>query len=220
MSAGQRSSVLRGLLLFLLGGLIGANATYFLMTRNSSQPVLPVTTDAVSSPPPADASQHDSVPTLPLPVPAMRGIGANTAAASGNLLIPVQGVLATQLSDTFTDARSADRVHDAIDIMAPAGTPVLAVADGHVEKLFTSKLGGLTIYEFNRDGTLAYYYAHLQRYADGLAEQQQIRRGQVIGNAPDDVPHLHFAIFELGPDKQWWQGEAVNPYPRLVATPR
>ena len=155
----------------------------------------------------------------------MRSVAPNpgttpTAAGSG-LLIPVQGIPASQLSDTFNDARSAGRLHDAIDIMAPAGTPVLAVADGHVEKLFHSKPGGLTVYQFNRDGTLAYYYAHLQRYADGLAEQQAVRRGQVLGyvgatgNASPDAPHLHFAIFELGPEKQWWQGDAINPYPRL-----
>lgn len=226
MSAGQPSSLLRGVLLLLLGGLIGANATYFVMTRNSAQHVLTSTSDTVSSPPPGDAIQHDTHPILPPPAAAMRGAAPNggaTGAESGShLLIPVQGVSGSQLSDTFTDARSADRVHDAIDIMAPAGTPVLAVADGHVEKLFTSELGGLTIYEFNRDGTLAYYYAHLQRYADGLAEQQQISRGQVIGyvgatgNASPEAPHLHFAIFELGPEKQWWKGEAINPYPQLV----
>lgn len=248
MQAPRHASPLRGLLLFLLGCLVGANATYFLMPRSSPGPVIPATTGAVTGqhpdtlppagskpshtrpnsaePDEADPSQHDTGPILPPPVVAMRGIAPNSvatpAAAGSSLLIPVQGVLASQLSDTFTDARSAERVHDAIDIMAPAGTPVLAVADGHVEKLFTSKLGGLTIYEFNSDGTLAYYYAHLQGYADGLAEQQAIKRGDVIGyvgstgNASPEAPHLHFAIFELGPEKQWWKGDAVNPYPPLM----
>ena len=241
-------SVWRGLLLFLLGGLVGANATYFLMTRNSIA-TAPVAADrnapqtqAMQMPAPsatqtlplelerADATQHQTGPILPPPVASLRGTSMapdampTTAASEPSgvgLLIPVQGITASQLSDTFTDARSAGRSHDAIDIMAAAGTPVLAVADGHVEKLFNSKLGGLTIYEFNRDGTLAYYYAHLQRYANGLSEQQAITRGQMIGyvgstgNASPEAPHLHFAIFQLGPEKQWWKGEAINPYPQL-----
>ena len=107
--------------------------------------------------------------------------------------------------------------------MAARGTPVVAVADGHVEKLFTSERGGLTIYQFEPSGRYAYYYAHLDRYADGLAEQQPIRRGQVIGyvgftgNASPDAPHLHFAIFQLGPERKWWEGTAINPYPLLTA---
>lgn len=142
-------------------------------------------------------------------------------AASGTLLLPVQGVLPSQLRDTFTDARSEGRVHDAIDIMADAGSPVLAVADGTVEKLFDSKRGGLTIYQFEPSGRWCYYYAHLQRYADGLSEKQVIKRGDVIGyvgstgNASAEAPHLHFEVHVLGPEKQWWKGESINPYPLL-----
>lgn len=234
MQTARKASPLRGFLLFLLGCLVGANATYFLMTRNSAAPV-PAVTDADAPTvtreiSPRDGTQHRTGPVLPPPVASMRGNpmrpGAMPVASGNALLIPVQGIAASQLSDTFTDARSAERLHDAIDIMAPAGTPVVAVADGHAEKLFSSKLGGLTLYQFNEDGTLAYYYAHLQRYADGLAERQPIRRGQVIGyvgatgNANPDAPHLHFAVFKLGPEKQWWKGEALNPYPRLVRRPR
>lgn len=155
--------------------------------------------------------------TLPLPAPAAAGSPAE------RLLLPVQGVTAAQLRDTFTDARSSGRVHDAIDIMAPAGTPVLAVADGSVEKLFESKRGGTTLYQFNPERTRAYYYAHLQAYAPGIAERQPLRRGQVIGyvgstgNASADAPHLHFAVFELGPEQHWWEGTALNPYPLLRA---
>jgi murein DD-endopeptidase MepM/ murein hydrolase activator NlpD len=101
--------------------------------------------------------------------------------------------------------------------MAPAGTPVLAVEDGTVEKLFTSEAGGLTVYQFDPSRSVAYYYAHLQRYADGLADGVRVTRGQVIGyvgstgNARADAPHLHFAIFVLGPEKRWWQGTAIDP---------
>lgn len=168
--------------------------------------------------PVAEAS-HVGVAPVPDSSPAPT---AGTGSAPGNgLLLPVQGITRADLHDTFTDARSEGRVHDAIDIMAAAGTPVLAVADGTVEKLFDSQRGGLTIYQFEPSGRYAYYYAHLQRYADGLAEKQTIRRGQVIGyvgstgNASPEAPHLHFAIFKLGPERHWWEGEALNPYPVL-----
>jgi murein DD-endopeptidase MepM/ murein hydrolase activator NlpD len=140
----------------------------------------------------------------------------------GGLAIPVAGVAAADLVDTFDDKRGSDRIHEALDIMAPAGTPVFAVADGHVEKLFDSDNGGLTIYQFEPTGRYAYYYAHLQRYAAGLSEGDRIRRGQVIGyvgstgNASPEAPHLHFGIFRLGAEKRWWEGAPVNPYPLFV----
>jgi murein DD-endopeptidase MepM/ murein hydrolase activator NlpD len=137
--------------------------------------------------------------------------------------VPVQGIARAALSDTFDDARGGERRHEALDIMAPAGTPVLAAADGHIEKLFDSKQGGLTIYQFEPSGRYAYYYAHLQGYAPGLAEKEAVKRGEVIGyvgstgNADPAAPHLHFAVFALGPEKQWWKGTPVNPYPLLRA---
>lgn len=137
-----------------------------------------------------------------------------------NLEIPVVGVDADDLRDTYADGRGA-RAHEAIDIMAPRNTPVRAVEDGTIAKLFSSEAGGLTIYMFEPSGTYCYYFAHLDRYADGLEEGQAIRRGQVIGyvgttgNASPNAPHLHFAIFELTPERQWWKGEPINPYPVL-----
>ncbi|HVJ38091.1 MAG TPA: peptidoglycan DD-metalloendopeptidase family protein [Stenotrophomonas sp.] len=178
----------------------------------SSTAAIPARTPASPVAPTAEAS-HEA----PAPAPAT----TSTPGSEGTLLLPVQGLSRTDLHDTFTDARSEGRVHDAIDIMAAAGTPVLAVADGTVEKLFDSKRGGLTIYQFEPSGRYAYYYAHLQRYAEGLAEKQPIKRGQVIGyvgstgNANAEAPHLHFAIFRLGPERHWWEGEALNPYPVL-----
>lgn len=178
--------------------------------------------------PPAAATQNrvDGTPiTAPPGIdPSRREPVAVTGAepSPADLLIPVQGTSAADLTDTFVDARSEGRSHDAIDIMAAAGTPVLAVADGHIEKLFDSARGGLTIYQFEPGGRYAYYYAHLQRYADGLAEKQSIKRGQVIGyvgstgNADPAAPHLHFAIFLLGPDRRWWEGTAINPHPALT----
>lgn len=177
--------------------------------------------DRISAPEPASAAAPPPAPGM---VPAAAAADAGTAGNAG-LMVPVQGIAPDQLQDTFTDARSEGRVHDAIDIMAPTGTPVVAVADGTVEKLFTSERGGLTVYQFEPGGRFAYYYAHLERYADGLAEKQPLRRGQVLGyvgstgNADPAAPHLHFAIFRLGPEKHWWEGEALNPYPLLRGAP-
>jgi murein DD-endopeptidase MepM/ murein hydrolase activator NlpD len=139
------------------------------------------------------------------------------------LAIPVQGVKQDGLLDTFTQARAGGRVHDAIDIMAAEGTPVIAAADGTIEKLFFSDGGGgNTIYERSADAKWTYYYAHLQGYAPGLAEGQKVRQGQVIGrvghtgNANAAGPHLHFAINRMEPGQKWYQGEPINPYPLLA----
>jgi len=138
------------------------------------------------------------------------------------LAIPVRGMPRQHLRDTFNDSRAIGRRHDAIDIMAPRGTEVLAVEDGTIAKLFTSKAGGLTIYQFDPTQTFSYYYAHLDRYASGLAEHQKVSRGQVIGyvgstgNASEDAPHLHFAIARLDTDRSWWKGDPINPYPLLT----
>lgn len=138
-----------------------------------------------------------------------------------NLILPVQGIRPQQLQNTFEDARDGRRVHEAIDIIAPRNTPVLAVEDGKIAKLFTSKQGGLTLYQFDPTEKYAYYYAHLESYADGVKEGAMLRRGQVVGyvgtsgNAAPDNPHLHFAIFRLTPEKRWWDGTPINPFPVL-----
>jgi peptidoglycan LD-endopeptidase LytH len=140
------------------------------------------------------------------------------------LAIPVAGVEADELVDTFTQARAGGaRRHDAIDIMAPEGTPVVASAPGTVERLFYSPGGGgITIYIRSDDMLWSYYYAHLQRYAQGLEEGQRVQRGQVIGyvghtgNASPEGPHLHFAIYRMEPDDDWPSGGAINPYPLLA----
>ncbi len=106
--------------------------------------------------------------------------------------------------------------------MAPRGTKVLAVNDGRIVKLFLSKPGGHTIYQFDPSGEYCYYYAHLDRYADGISEGTTVRRGDTIGyvgstgNADPTAPHLHFEIHQLDPDKRWWKGTPVNPYPFLM----
>ena len=157
------------------------------------------------------------------PVPSRRP----AAAEAGSLLIPVEGVPPSALTDTFTQARAGGaRPHDAIDIMAARGRAVLAAADGRVEKLFTSQDGGLTIYERSPDGRRIYYYAHLDGYAPGLAEGQVLKRGQKIatvgstGNADPTAPHLHFAVNDIAPNEPWYKGRAINPYPLLARSVR
>jgi murein DD-endopeptidase MepM/ murein hydrolase activator NlpD len=132
----------------------------------------------------------------------------------------VVGIAPGALADNYEQSRGS-RQHEAIDILAPTGTPVVAVDDGRIAKLFTSKPGGLTLYQFDPAGRLAYYYAHLQRYANGVREGMDVKRGDLIGyvgatgNADARAPHLHFAVFRLGSPPRWWEGEAVNPYPAL-----
>ena len=137
------------------------------------------------------------------------------------LIIPVAGVKPDQLLDTFTASRSEGRTHDAIDIMAPAETPVIAAADGQVQKLWQSERGGITIYQLSSDQKLIFYYAHLARYADGLTEGKQVRQGEVIayvgdtGNAGAGNYHLHFSIAMVADPKRYWDGTNINPYPLL-----
>lgn len=138
------------------------------------------------------------------------------------LALPVVGIKPEQLVDTYDQARDAGRRHDAIDIMAPEGTPVIAAADGTIEKLFNSVRGGMTIYERSADHKWVYYYAHLSAYAPGLHEGQQLKRGQVIaqvghtGDASAAGPHLHFAVNSMAPGERWWHGTPINPYPLLA----
>ena len=140
----------------------------------------------------------------------------------GRLVVPVEGVGREALSDTWGQSRAGGaRTHEAIDIMAPRGTRVVAAAPGIVEKLFVSVRGGTTVYVRSADRRTIYYYAHLDGYAPGLAERQQVRAGQLLGyvgstgDASPDGPHLHFAINLASSQEGWWQGRAINPYPLL-----
>ena len=174
------------------------------------------------------AKPIDPAPAEPKLVPRADGrptIAADTKVLGSDLndlrrrslLIPVREIDAADLVSSFHDARGS-RSHQAIDILAPRGTSVLAVEDGKVAKLFTSAAGGLTVYQFDPSETFVYYYAHLDSYAPGLAEGVMLRKGDVVGtvgttgNAPKDTPHLHFAISKLDPDRRWWGGTALDPY--------
>jgi peptidoglycan LD-endopeptidase LytH len=174
--------------------------------------------DAVAGAVPPPASTIGNIPAL---APSKPLTPAPADLVARQLEIPVQGVRGDQLVDSFHDTRDGKREHEAIDILAPRNTPVLAVEDGTIAKLFESKAGGTTIYQFDPAAEYCYYYAHLERYAGGLREGDRVRRGQIIGyvgtsgNAPKNTPHLHFAVFRLNADKRWWEGTPVNPYTAL-----
>lgn len=141
------------------------------------------------------------------------------------LLLPVAGIAAASLTDTYAEARAGGaRRHDALDIPAPRGTRVLSVDAGRIARIDTSDRGGLSLYATDPSGRYVYYYAHLDRYREGLVNGQSITRGELLGyvgttgNAPPGVPHLHFGISVLGDPKRWWDGEPINPYPLLAFT--
>ena len=181
---------------------------------------LPDGTGAVprTSPPSSStgANADDTRATAPEAHPLTTDTAVATLRARA-LALPVQGIEPGALVPSFSEARGS-RVHEALDIMAATGTPVVAVDDGRVARLFRSDAGGLTVYQFDPSQRVAYYYAHLRDYAAGLAEGQAVMRGQVIGyvgstgNARPDAPHLHFAIFVLGPERRWWDGTPIDPY--------
>jgi murein DD-endopeptidase MepM/ murein hydrolase activator NlpD len=139
-----------------------------------------------------------------------------------NMTPPIRGLALADLRDMFQEVHNG-HPHEAIDILEPRGTPVHAVVPGTIRKLFLSKPGGNTIYEFDDMGVYCYYYAHLDGYAKALREGMRVERGDIIGfvgstgNADPSAPHLHFAVFELGPERLWWKGQAIDPYPGLVA---
>jgi murein DD-endopeptidase MepM/ murein hydrolase activator NlpD len=224
-----RSRMLVVGLSFALGALV---ATVLIARTNRLDGLQPV--DSTIEGEPAAVSTRGpsrTEPSSPIIVPRALAVEAApppmaksvSALHERDLRIPVDGVKRDELHDTFTDARGIGRRHDAIDIMAPRGTEVRAADDGTIAKLFTSKAGGLTIYQFDPTERFSYYYAHLDHYASGLIERQAVKRGQLLGyvgstgNASANATHLHFAISRLGPDKKWWQGDVINPYPLLAA---
>jgi murein DD-endopeptidase MepM/ murein hydrolase activator NlpD len=231
---------MRYLLTFLLGVLVGAGGLFAWLRQLPADPapaVLTASGHALPAPPPAgqkvvqlppaprvepDLTEAD-LPLAPEPTAnaALAQVPEVAAGLPQGLLLPVEGVRVDQVTDTFGQPRGKERRHEALDIMAPKGTRVLVAADGKVAKLFTSKPGGLTVYEFDPTASYAYYYAHLDRYAQGLKEGMALKRGDLVGyvgssgNASAEAPHLHFAVVELTPEKQWWKGTAIDPYPLL-----
>ncbi len=221
---------------------------WFLSVKFQAQPVTPVAPPTARDEPPSAPNAPPTPLTAPSPIAPPAGApppgpdqpeltnppGTSSSPATSpsappatppgaaGLIIPVAGVRPDQLRDTFNEARSEGRAHDAIDIPAARGTPVLATADGRVIKLFYSDRGGITIYQLGTDSRTSYYYAHLERYADGLSEGHVARQGEVIGyvgdtgNATPGNYHLHFSVSVVSDPKRHWEGVNINPYPLLV----
>jgi murein DD-endopeptidase MepM/ murein hydrolase activator NlpD len=211
---------------FALGALTNEALTWRLHRVNGAAG--PVTTSAPESEPaheplePAGVERpgDDDDLQLATAAPTLQQESAIGILRRRDLGFPVEDVDRDEVRDTFSDTRGQGRSHEALDIMAPRGTRVRAVENGTIAKLFESRGGGgLTIYQFDPSETFCYYYAHLDGYAPGIREGQSVRRGQVIGyvgstgNASPDAPHLHFAIFQLTPERKWWKGDPLNPYP-------
>jgi murein DD-endopeptidase MepM/ murein hydrolase activator NlpD len=230
---------MKSIVIFLIGAIAGALVLFF---SPFYRPVPPAMQPAVVAAPDAVLVKIPSTPMaqtavapgyvdvpefdlgVPVPLPAVTVpplVDDPVVPLEQQLLIPVAGVQAASLTDTFHEADNGGHFHEALDIAAPKGTPVLAVADGTVAKLISSKPGGLGVYQFDTRKKFAYYYAQLERYAPGLKEGQRIKRGAQLGfvgtsgNADPAKPHLHFATFVLGTEKQWWKGSPINPFPLL-----
>ncbi len=214
---GVRHLVAAALLGFVLGAFVVGSLGHFSANRVLPKPIAEVALRGGVDEPvnpvvetPAPTSGHSGV--IPTSAPESKEL------VDRHLQVPVTGVDPDKLVRSYHDARSGGREHEALDILAPRGTPVVAVEDGIIAKLFNSKAGGITLYQFDPGKQYAYYYAHLDRYADGIKEGDRLRRGQVIGfvgttgNAPKDTPHLHFAVFRLTADKHWWEGTPIDPY--------
>jgi murein DD-endopeptidase MepM/ murein hydrolase activator NlpD len=176
----------------------------------------------------ADWRLREKGPPRPAPAPAViRAETPEEELAERDLRFPIDRMDLDRLKSGFEERRGAGtRPHEAVDILAPRYTPVYAVENGTIAKLFFSKAGGNTIYQFDPSRRFCYYYAHLERYAEGIRDGQRVSRSDILGyvgtsgNAPPDTPHLHFAIFQLTAARHWWQGTAIDPYLVFHHVPR
>ncbi|HVS31016.1 MAG TPA: M23 family metallopeptidase [Thermoanaerobaculia bacterium] len=207
---------------FLVGCVLGATGVLLYLQETSQLAIAAEPRGAVAVPVAGvpGSTRSGVVPASLPPAGVARALAAVDRDA--DVVIPVAGIKPESLRSTFHERRGS-RVHEAMDILAPRGTPVVAAVDGKVRKLFTSKAGGLTIYQYDVAEEKVYYYAHLDRYADSMREGLSVKKGDVIGyvgttgNAPPGAPHLHFSISVLPSTKEWWMGVPVDPYPILTS---
>ena len=221
-----------GVFLYSTGRLPGTTTS--LVAAPHEAPTLP-------APPPPDPALPSAAPVSLPPTPNLALAAApaeahpmplesklsKSLAVSSNgpvISLPLANLKKESIQDTFNDTRGGGTKHEASDIMAPRGTPVMAVVEGNVVKLFNSKKGGITVYQYDNRSQYCFYYAHLDKYAEGLKEGMLLRKGDTLGyvgstgDAQANNPHLHFAILELGPDKHWYEHTtAINPYPLLIS---
>ena len=209
-SAGRALTDARVALLVLLASTLAVVSCATLVERNAAPSIAIVEPAPLAVPPPA-APEMPPAGTDPL--------------AQRRLIVPVRGAERSQLQDNF-DTRRGRRMHNALDIRAQRGTPVIAADDGRVVRVYRHALGGLCVYQYDPQENFVYYYAHMDGFAAGLREGALVSKGDVLGyvgttgNASPTAPHLHFAIYRLGPERRWWRGTPINPYPYLAGPER
>ncbi|MCI0412788.1 M23 family metallopeptidase [bacterium] len=188
------------------------------MEANSVSKQTPLKTAQTAQPQKALSARSPIKPTDLLPRPEEYANDIKVL-KQRQLLFPLQAMPRKTMKNTFRDSRGGGRLHEGVDILAPRNTPVIAIEDGKIARLWTSKFGGITVYQFDPTNSYVYYYAHLEKYAPNLKEGASVKKGQVIGyvgtsgNAPPNTPHLHFAIYRATEPGRWWQGKPIDPYP-------
>ncbi len=223
VASGLLGFVLGAFVVASLGRVAGVGGKGAVVTAVTATPLAPLAESAKLPAATAIDEPPNAVVEVPAPTSGRSGVIPPSAPealdlAARRLTIPVSGFPADKLVRSYHEARSGQREHEAIDILAPRNTPVVAVENGTIAKLFTSKAGGITVYQFDPGQQYSYYYAHLERYADGIKEGDHVQRGQVLGyvgtsgNAPKETPHLHFAVYRLTADRHWWEGTPIDPY--------
>jgi peptidoglycan LD-endopeptidase LytH len=201
--------------IFPSGAAVVANTPLAAATTPDDKVEVEVKPSLEETPPPVTAPDPEPPRTEDVPTMAANPIAD---LRQRDLMLPVLGIKKEDLRSNFDEPRGGSRRHEAIDILAPRNTPIFAVEDGKIARLFLSAGGGITIYQYDPSEKYVYYYAHLEKYAPDLKEGDRVKRGDVIGyvgttgNAPRNTPHLHFAIFKMTDDKRWWQGTPIDPY--------
>jgi hypothetical protein len=189
--------------------------------------VAPANHNAPAAPDPTQARSASAATAYPDATAASLGVSSDADyLMARHILVPVAGADMSKVEDSFSEPRDGDRVHRAIDILAPRGTPILAADGGKILRMNTSPLGGICMYTVGPLGRLVYYYAHMDRYNDAMTPGRIIQRGDTLGyvgttgNAPKDTPHLHFQVMRWPADNKYWNGEPIDPFGALGGVPR
>jgi len=172
---------------------------------------------------PAPPEPHPVLAGTPVAEPPSRRGGESTMTdveylSARHLMVPVAGADMSKVEDSFLDGRDGERVHHAIDILAPRGTPILSADDGKILRMSNNTVGGITMYTVDPTNRIVYYYAHMDHYNDAMSPGRTISRGDTLGyvgttgNAPKDTPHLHFQIMRWPADGKYWNGEPIDPF--------
>lgn len=196
-----------------------------------ARPVLyypePLTAEKPAEPKPASKPNPSPSGGVPLMSVSEYTPAGSTASAdieylrSRQIIVPVAGADMTRVEDSFNEPRDGDRVHRAIDILAPRGTPIVSADDGRIVRMTTSTLGGISMYTVDPETRIVYYYAHMDRYNDAMAPGKTISKGDTLGfvgttgNAPKNTPHLHFQVMRWPADGKYWNGDPIDPFSLL-----